>query len=136
MKLLVDYQWPGNVRELENVVERAVVLSTQELMDADLLPAAILEKAASGASLQLADFLSGAPQASRSTSSLFEIMEDIERRVIVDMLERTNWNQTEAAERFQIPLSTLNQKIKRLGIETRRRGPGRSADSTAHAAGK
>jgi transcriptional regulator with GAF, ATPase, and Fis domain len=56
--------------------------------------------------------------------------------VIVDMLERSNWNQTEAAERFQIPLSTLNQKIKRLGIETRRRGPGRSADSTAHAAGK
>ena len=37
------------------------------------------------------------------------------------MLERTSWNQTEAAERFQIPLSTLNQKIKRLGIETRRR---------------
>ena len=48
----------------------------------------------------------------------FEIMEEIERRVIVDMLERTGWNQTEAAERFQIPLSTLNQKIKRLGIET------------------
>jgi DNA-binding NtrC family response regulator len=136
MKLLVDYQWPGNVRELENVVERAVVLSTQELMDADLLPAAILEKTAGGASLQLADFLSGAPQAAGSTSSLFEIMEEIERRVIVDMLERTNWNQTEAAERFQIPLSTLNQKIKRLGIETRRRGLGRSADSTAHAAGK
>jgi transcriptional regulator with GAF, ATPase, and Fis domain len=136
MKLLVDYQWPGNVRELENVVERAVVLSTRELMDADLLPAAILETTAGGANLQLADFLSGAPQASRSTSSLFEIMEDIERRVIVEMLERTNWNQTEAAERFQIPLSTLNQKIKRLGIETRRRGPGRSADSTAHAAGK
>ena len=40
--------------------------------------------------------------------------------MIVDMLERTGWNQTEAAERFQIPLSTLNQKIKRLGIETRR----------------
>ena len=53
--------------------------------------------------------------------SLFEILEEVERRIIVDMLERTNWNQTEAAERFQIPLSTLNQKIKRLGIETRRR---------------
>ena len=50
-----------------------------------------------------------------------EILEEVERRIIVDMLERTNWNQTEAAERFQIPLSTLNQKIKRLGIETRRR---------------
>src|ERR1700731_389302 len=38
MKLLMDYEWPGNVRELENVVERAVVLSTQEAMDTDLLP--------------------------------------------------------------------------------------------------
>ena len=43
------------------------------------------------------------------------------RRVILDMLERCNWNQTEAAERFLIPLSTLNQKIKRLRIDTRRR---------------
>jgi DNA-binding NtrC family response regulator len=48
-------------------------------------------------------------------------LEEVERRIIMDMLERTSWNQTEAAERFQIPLSTLNQKIKRLGIETRRR---------------
>ena len=42
----------------------------------------------------------------------------------MDMLERTAWNQTEAAERFMIPLSTLNQKIKRLGIDVRRRGRG------------
>ena len=41
------------------------------------------------------------------------------------MLEQTGWNQTEAAERFQVPLSTLNQKIKRLGIEIRRRSAGR-----------
>ncbi len=41
LKLLIDYHWPGNVRELENVVERAVVLSTQELMDVDLLPETI-----------------------------------------------------------------------------------------------
>jgi DNA-binding NtrC family response regulator len=46
--------------------------------------------------------------------------------VIVEMLERTAWNQTEAAERFQVPLSTLNQKIKRLGIEIRRRGAPRN----------
>jgi Bacterial regulatory protein, Fis family len=58
------------------------------------------------------------------------------------MLERTNWNQTEASERFQVPLSTLNQKIKRLGIETRRRsmsprGPGGlGEDSAEFAAGK
>src|SRR5215468_6120712 len=38
MKLMMDYDWPGNVRELENVVERAVVLSTQNRIDVDLLP--------------------------------------------------------------------------------------------------
>jgi DNA-binding NtrC family response regulator len=53
------------------------------------------------------------------------------------MLERTAWNQTEAAERFQIPLSTLNQKIKRLGIEIRRRNSVKDDDDPmAHAVGK
>jgi DNA-binding NtrC family response regulator len=53
--------------------------------------------------------------------------EEFTRRILLDILERTGWNQTEAAERLQIPLSTLNQKIKRLGIEVRRRGIGRAA---------
>ena len=128
MKLLMDYEWPGNVRELENVVERAVVLSTQEAMDAELLPENVrTREIVRGVRLQLAEFLPPLPgeSSARSTApapSLFEILEEVERRIIVDMLERTNWNQTEAAERFQVPLSTLNQKIKRLGIETRRRG--------------
>ena len=54
-------------------------------------------------------------------ASLFDILEDIERRIIIEKLERSNWNQTEAAEQFRIPLSTLNQKIKRLNIEIRKR---------------
>jgi DNA-binding NtrC family response regulator len=127
MKALMDYDWPGNVRELENVVERAVVLSSQELLDPDLLPENVrTREIVKGVRLQLAEFMPPIPGDSHGrgaspSHSLFEIMEEVERRVICDMLERTNWNQTEAAERFQIPLSTLNQKIKRLGIETRRR---------------
>jgi DNA-binding NtrC family response regulator len=125
MKLLMDYDWPGNVRELENVVERAVVLSTHESVDADLLPEPVrTREIVRGVRLQLAEFLPPLPGqvgASGAAPSLFEILEEVERRIIVDMLERTNWNQTEASERFQVPLSTLNQKIKRLGIETRRR---------------
>jgi len=125
MKLLMDYDWPGNVRELENVVERAVVLSTQESMDAEILPESVrTREIVRGVRLQLAEFLPPLPGqvgAPGTAPSLFEILEEVERRIIVDMLERTNWNQTEASERFQVPLSTLNQKIKRLGIETRRR---------------
>jgi DNA-binding NtrC family response regulator len=132
MKLLMDYSWPGNVRELENVVERAVVLSAHEEIDVDLLPEPILTRGMLGdARMQLSELLNSLAKdsnqrtaAGQTAPSLFEIMEQIERRVIIDMLEQTGWNQTEAAERFQVPLSTLNQKIKRLGIELRRRSIG------------
>ena len=130
MKLLMDYDWPGNVRELENVVERAVVLSTQERVDVDLLPESLRSKEiVRGVRLQLSEFLPPLPgeagsrtAADNPNPSLFQIIDEVERRIIVDMLERTGWNQTEASERFLIPLSTLNQKIKRLGIDVRRRG--------------
>lgn len=110
MRALVDYEWPGNVRELENVVERGVVLSSGAIIGAELLPGHL-----TGASYSTS-LLEHNPNA-----SLFDIMEDIERRIIMDKLERSNWNQTEAAEAFRIPLSTLNQKIKRLNIEIRKR---------------
>jgi DNA-binding NtrC family response regulator len=138
LKLLMDYDWSGNVRELENAVERAVVLSTLQSMDSDLLPESIrTREIVRGVRLQLAEFLPPMPgevgaRNAPPPPSLFEILEEVERRIIMDMLERTHWNQTEAAERFQIPLSTLNQKIKRLGIETRRR-PGNPRGSFGYA---
>jgi DNA-binding NtrC family response regulator len=110
MRALIDYEWPGNVRELENAIERGVVLSSNLLIGSELLPGHI-----SGRSFQDA-LLEHNPNA-----SLFDILEDIERRIIVEKLERCNWNQTDAAEQFRIPLSTLNQKIKRLNIEIRKR---------------
>jgi DNA-binding NtrC family response regulator len=155
LRLLVDYEWPGNVRELENVVERGVVLSSQELLDIDLLPESVRTKELfGGVRLQLSEFMpltknargepllpgeySSGSGTDTPQASLFQIMDEIERRVICDMLERTEWNQTEAAENFQIPLSTLNQKIKRLGIDARRRGVARAgtAESSASATGK
>jgi len=110
LRPLMVYSWPGNVRELENVIERAVVLSSGTQIGADLLPDPITGR---GGSLPLLEH--------RGDATLFEIMEDYERRIIVDMLEKCNWNQTEAAERFHVPLSTLNQKIKRLNIEIRKK---------------
>jgi transcriptional regulator with GAF, ATPase, and Fis domain len=113
LKVLMDYHWPGNVRELENVVERAVVLSQDEIIGRDLLPEAVISP-----SLRFAT-LSSFPM-TRDTS-LFEIIDSFERRVIVEMLEQTGWSQTDAADNFKIPLSTLNQKIKRHGIEIKKK---------------
>jgi DNA-binding NtrC family response regulator len=110
MRPLLNYSWAGNVRELENVMERAVVLSSTPDIGPDLLPDHI---AGRGALLPLIE--------SRADASLFDMMEECERHLIVDMLEKCSWNQTETAERFHIPLSTLNQKIKRLNIEIKKK---------------
>ncbi|WP_446742110.1 sigma-54-dependent transcriptional regulator [Silvibacterium acidisoli] len=110
LRALVDYDWPGNVRELENVIERGVVLSSAPVIGSELLPGHLTGRSYS------TSLLEHSPD-----SSLFDILEDIERRIIIEKLERCNWNQTEAAEQFRIPLSTLNQKIKRLNIEIRKR---------------
>ena len=114
MKALMDYDWPGNVRELENAVERAVVLASGPTLGLDLLPEQLFQDGSHGAQ--------GHPSQDFAGRSLFEIMETCERRIILDMLARTNWSQTDAAEHFKIPLSTLNQKIKRLQIDVKRRG--------------
>jgi DNA-binding NtrC family response regulator len=110
MRIIMDYEWPGNVRELENAMERGVVLSTSRTISPDLLPTQLT------GSTYSASLLDHQPNA-----SLFDLMEEIERRIISDRLERCHWNQTEAAEYFKIPLSTLNQKIKRLSVEVKKR---------------
>src|SRR5712671_2819129 len=113
LKVLMDYHWPGNVRELENAVERAVVLSQDEIIGRDLLPDAVISPSSRFATL------SSYPLT--KDTSLFEIIDAFERRVIIEMLEQTGWSQTDAADTFKIPLSTLNQKIKRHGIEIKKK---------------
>ena len=111
LRVLMDYEWPGNVRELENAMERAVVLTTTHTITPELLPSQLTGNTYS------TNLLEHKPDA-----SLFDLMEEIERRIISDRLERCHWNLTEAAEYFKIPLSTLNQKIKRLNVEVKKKG--------------
>jgi DNA-binding NtrC family response regulator len=110
LRQLLNYAWPGNVRELENVIERAVVLSSGPEIGPDLLPDQLSGR---GTSIPMLE--------NRGDASLFDVMEECERHIINDMLEKCSWNQTDAAERFHIPLSTLNQKIKRLNIEIKKK---------------
>ena len=107
----MDYEWPGNVRELENAMERGVVLSNAPVVTPELMPQQLTGNVYTASLLD-----------HKAEASLFDIMEEIERRIIADRLERCNWNQTEAAEFLKIPLSTLNQKIKRLNVEIKKRG--------------
>ena len=85
----MDHEWRGNVRELENVIERAVVLCPAHSIGVDLLPDEVLGRTSGSQVFQ-----------HRADASLFDIMEDCERRIVIDMLERCEWNQTEAANRF------------------------------------
>jgi len=110
LRPFLNYSWPGTVRELENVIERGVVLSSNTEIGPDLLPDHIIGR---GAPIPLIE--------TRANASLFDVMEECERHIIIDMLEKCGWNQTETAERFHIPLSTLNQKIKRLNIEIKKK---------------
>jgi DNA-binding NtrC family response regulator len=105
----MDYNWPGNVRELENAIERAVVLATTSTVPVSVLPEQVLHSTGVRTG--------GAPA---TGASLFEVVADFESARITEALEANNWSQTEAAAALKIPLSTLNQKIKRLGIQIRK----------------
>ena len=114
LQVLMEHAWPGNVRELENVVERAVVLATDSAVPLDVLPESLLE--ANGVRIRRSE--GSAPSAD---ASLFEIVNDFERRIIIERLEQCSWSQTEAAESLHVPLSTLNQKIKRLDVKIKKK---------------
>ena len=115
-QILLSHAWPGNVRELRNVVERAVVLATREELGADVLPASIRAARDTGTSQ------AAAPDAGsrRPGESLPEIVERFERQLLLDELEQHGFNQTETAKALGVALSTLNQKVQRLGIDTKR----------------
>ncbi len=112
LKALIDYDWPGNVRELENVIERAVVLAPGSEIIPDMIPGHII---APVSRLQMDEIPINNGQ------SLFDIVDTFERKVIIQMLESVNWSQTEAAEKFGVPLSTLNSKVKRLSVDIKRK---------------
>jgi DNA-binding NtrC family response regulator len=110
----MGHSWPGNVRELENVVERAVVLATSSPAGIEVLPESLLEANGLHRPRLPIDFK---PDAG---SSLSEIVEEFERRLITDELEKAGGNQTETAKRLRVALSTLNQKIQRLSIDVKK----------------
>ena len=103
---LLAYNWPGNVRELENAIERGVILATDERIGVDLLPPEIAERARIPEPTRLPEGL-----------GLSDAVSRYERRLIEEALRQSEGVQKRAAELLRLKPTTLNEKIKRLGIK-------------------
>ncbi|MCM8813050.1 MAG: sigma-54 dependent transcriptional regulator [Candidatus Omnitrophica bacterium] len=111
MELLMNYHWPGNIRELENVLQRAIVLAEQEMISKDDLPLFIRSYDKTVRQPQeRADF-------SKSLRDMVqEITADVEKQLIIQALERTNWNRTDAARLLRVSRKGLFNKMKRYQL--------------------
>jgi len=100
---LYEYNWPGNVRELENALERAIILTPGEGIDADALPERVTERRTE-------------PLVSTRTPPN-PTLEAIERAYIMWVLQSESGNKSRAAEALGIDPSTLYRKLSRYGVE-------------------
>ena len=108
-RLFYDYSWPGNVRELENVIERAMVMCSGQVITVEDLPKDFRQNAYKDHSLNLEDL---PPKA-----TLYETLAYVEKQMILSALQRANYVQSHAADMLGIGKSGLNQKIKKYGID-------------------
>ncbi|MEG2005471.1 MAG: sigma-54 dependent transcriptional regulator, partial [Bilophila sp.] len=114
MDMLVRYAWPGNVRELENAVERAVVLLFGNHVSERELPLVVTQAYHTNPEAPVS-LGQGTPEA--SFSPLEGTLEEVEREVILRMLDTVGDNKSEAAKRLGISRKTLHSKLKRYGDE-------------------
>lgn len=127
---LAANSWPGNVRELENVIKRAVILSSDPLLTLEDFP--VLTSAGGAASGSNEDvsleFLVDRKLRSSfvnveklDSGDLYNmVIEQVERPLIAFLLEKTRWNQVRAASILGINRNTLRKKISDLGIELKK----------------
>jgi transcriptional regulator with GAF, ATPase, and Fis domain len=99
---LVNYDWPGNVRELENAIERALVLSTSDVVQPEDLPESILEKGLSPTS---------------EGANYHNQVKALKKQLILNALEETKRNYTEAARLLGVHVNYLHRLIRNLGLK-------------------
>ena len=93
---MISYSWPGNVRELENVIERAIITSQNQILNVEL------------------------PSKTDNTSNDLIPLEDLEKKHIISVLEKTYWKISGtggAASLLKINPETLRSKMRKLGIK-------------------
>jgi two-component system response regulator PilR (NtrC family) len=108
-EILDLYDWPGNVRELENLIERAVVFSRSKIISRESLPPFLLTRDSAPESW---------PMTPEESLDLRERTQGFQKKVILMALKKTRGVQKQAARLLGVKPTTLNEMIKRLGIDT------------------
>ncbi|TET11739.1 sigma-54-dependent Fis family transcriptional regulator [Candidatus Aerophobetes bacterium] len=106
MDLLANYNWPGNVRELENIIERAIVMGKENTILPEDLPSEI-SKASDTSRLYL----------TTGKTFLKQRVANLERELIIEALEKTDWIQTKAARLLGMSRRAMRYKMQKYGIE-------------------
>ncbi|MEI6208998.1 MAG: sigma-54 dependent transcriptional regulator [Desulfuromonadales bacterium] len=112
---LSDYGWPGNVRELENLVERLLIMRNSDTITCDDLPDKIRCGGAATGSSTRSNSVINLPDEGYS-------LEQLEREVVVQALERNQWNQTAASRFLRIPRHTLIYRMEKYEIASPEKG--------------
>jgi len=106
MQALMEYPWPGNIRELRNLIERVMILENKEMIDLSDLPREI-----------------HAEEAHQPVEQAFilppggVVLEDVERSLLEQALQRTGGNQTRAAKLLGLSRDTLRYRLKKFELE-------------------
>jgi formate hydrogenlyase transcriptional activator len=112
MDALCRYVWPGNIRELQNMIERAVIISTTSVLSLDVADLKLPPASSSGKKVAAPD--------SKINGPLRDVLEQTQRERILEALERSNWvvaGSRGAAAQLGMKRSTLQQRIRKLGIK-------------------
>ncbi len=104
-RLMVDYSWPGNVRQLESAIERAILLCEGDLITVEDLPLEVRQ------------------EARPATEGVFKLptegisFEEVERSLIIQAMEQTDYNITRAAKLLGLTFRTLQYRLEKFGIK-------------------
>jgi two-component system response regulator PilR (NtrC family) len=107
MEKLLAYRFPGNIRELENVIERAVALTRDPVIDVDALPPSVLQREEPTPSRRIP----------REGVNLDRLVEDYERGLILEALRPAGGVKKKAARLLGISFRSLRYRLEKLGIE-------------------
>ena len=105
-RMMTDYSWPGNVRELKNVIERAIILGNDETLLLEHLPLEIIAKASPQTCAPVSSF--------RLPPEGIDI-EEVEKELIRQALEITEWNQSKAAKKLNLGIDAFRYRMKKFG---------------------